>query len=356
MALIDCEGFGFSSAFQDFTTYAGWALNAGSYSNEAIVSGGPFSDSAVQVQSSHSIGKTLPSANATSLIVGVAFKTPSSSADYGALVFADSANASQTYITLKESAGQIIVTSGGSNFAADANMSGGTVLGSTGAVFSGSTWTYLEVEIVIAASGGGSVKCYINGGLVLSLSGVTTQGTANTGANAIGFKGPQNGNASYNNYADIYVCDTTGGAPWNAPLGVTQVLPLNPTANDAVQFTPNGLANNYQNAAKYPPVPATDFNQTTTVGNQDTFTHGSASSLTSIAGVAVKSLLLNPLVNGETMANRLLSSTSAAQGATRTPGTAGLLYTDVFETDPATSAAWTVAAAGSSRNGYKLLT
>lgn len=356
MALIDADGFGFSSSFADFVTYAGWINNVGV---QSIVSGGsPYGGNAVQVQSSHSVGKTLPSPNATSLTVGLAIQvTASGSNSYGALVFADLANASQTYVTFNGANGQIVATSGGSNFTVDANMSGGTVLGSSAAgVFTAGTFFYLEAQIVIATGTGGSIIVRVNGNVVLSVSGVATQGTANVGANSIGLKGPGNGNAAYNYYSDIYVCDAAGGAPWNTFLGPVRVQALNPTANDVVQFTPLGNLSNYLNAAEYPPVPATDYNQTTTVGNQDSFTHGSAAANASaVFGVAVKSLLLNTLANGETMANVVLSSASSTQGATRTPPSGGLLYTDVFELDPATAAQWTVAAMNASRNGYKLL-
>ena len=356
MALIDCEGFGFSSAYSDFTTYAGWTTFAGV--PVILASGSPWGGNAVQIQSSHSCGKALPSAGATSLIVGLAVTvTSSGSNSYGALVFVDSANNCQTAVTLNGANGQLVATAGMSSFAVDSNMTGGTILGSSHpGKFAAGTSFYLEAQIVIAAASGGSITIRVNGATVLSLAGVTTQGTANVGASYIGLKGPGNANPAYSHYSDIYVCDTSGSAPWNTFLGVQRVQSVNPTANDAVQFTPTGQASNYLNAAEYPPVPGTDYNSSSTVGAQDTFTHGSVTNLSAVSGVVCKSLLFNPAANGETMANVLLSSTSSAQGATRTPGAGGLLYTDVMETDPATSAAWTVAAAGACRNGYKLLT
>ncbi len=356
MAITDSESFGFSSSFQDYVTYANWVLLAGSYSNEQIVSGNnPFGGNSVQVQSSHAIAKSLPTGNTTNLMFGFYFKVLSNG-QYGAVVFSDSSNNCQVYIGLNGTNGQISVVTGAANVGVDSNLSGGTTLGTTAASsFTANTWNFLEVAIIFATASGGSVSVNLNGGNVLNLTSVTTQVSGITGVNFFVFKGPANGNAGYNYYSNIYVGDTTGSAPWNAFLGEVKVAAFNPTANDAVQFTPNGNANNYQNAAEYPPVPGTDFNQTATVNNQDSFTHGSLSGVVkSVYAVVTKSFMIDPS-GSHTMANVLLSSTSTAQGITNTPSTVGKVYTDVFETDPATSVQWVTAGANACRNGYKLL-
>ncbi len=130
-------------------------------------------------------------------------------------------------------------------------------------------WAYLEIVATIAANNGGNLTVRINGNTQLVLSNITTQ-NSNASTNQVTEYQFTSG-GGYCGVAHICLCDPTGPAPWNTFLDDVRVQTLLPTANDAVQFIPNGNSANWQNAAAVPPNPGADFNSDATVGDQDTF-------------------------------------------------------------------------------------
>lgn len=81
-----------------------------------------------------------------------------------------------------------------------------TLLGTSAAgVLLANTWQYMEMEYVISSTVG-SVKVYINGVSVLSLTGVNTQALATNTVSAIYLEGAVNAGRTY--FDDLYVTDT----------------------------------------------------------------------------------------------------------------------------------------------------
>ena len=148
----------------------------------------------------------------------------------------------------------------------------------------------------------------------------------------------------YNGISHCYVLDTTGAAPWNTFLGDVRVFSREAISNDAVQFTPNGLANNWQNAALVPPVPGTDYNGSPTVGQQDTYVvQDVPSNLGVIYGASVIALMNKSDAGGRSMAAVLKSTATTSVGANIAIATSPIVTRQMYQTDPATGVQWVLA-------------
>jgi hypothetical protein len=215
-------------------------------------------------------------------------------------------------------------------------------------------WAYVEIGVTVGTTTG-AITVRINGETVLSLTGVNTQNGGVAGITSVEFVA--SGNSGYiAAIAHLYICDATGPAPWNTFLGDVRVQTLLPTANDAVAFTPNGLATNWQNAASVPPVPASDYNADATVGAQDTFAAAAmASGLGAIYAVNVKAMA-GKSDAGPRSAATVIKSGSATGVATAVSigATTAQQVPGIFETDPNTTAPWSMAAVNAAKIGYKI--
>jgi len=150
----------------------------------------------------------------------------------------------------------------------------GVKLGETsGCGLTVATWRYIEVKVTIDNSAG-VVIIRSDGNVVLNLSGVDTQYSANAQINRLFHR-----HAFYNNVAgywdDFYILDTTGDAPHNDFLGDVRVDVLRPNgAGTYTDFTPSA-GSNYQNVDEAPgPDDNTTYNQGSSVADQDTYALG----------------------------------------------------------------------------------
>lgn len=156
---------------------------------------------------------------------------------------------------------------------------------------------------------------------------------------------------------DIGVLDTSiSGNPQF--YGDNNIQYLTATANGAtVNFTPNGLAANWQNVSQIPPN-ASDYNSSQTPGNTDEFVVGNLSALTeSVGGIFVVSNAEN-ISGGLHTYSRQWSGSSGntyASGSAVTLTNGYIAYGDSPTTDPNTSAAWTVAGVNGMKIGYTLV-
>ena len=151
------------------------------------------------------------------------------------------------------------------------------------------------------------------------------------------------------------LCDDTGSAPWNTFLGDVRVQNLFPTANDAVQFTPTGLATNWQNAAKVPPVPFTDYNASSVVGEQDTFVMQPVSSDIGIVyGVHNKPLVYKNDPGARSGAAVLKSDATTAVGVTTVLSETAAQLKTMYQVDPHTAVQWTPVDVNLIKAGYQV--
>lgn len=335
MALLDSESCGFSTTAADYTTY-----NILTGTAPTIGTSGPIGDNYFSIPGFNATYARPLAASATTFFFGM--RVQLYSGDISTFGFQDSVGIVLFFIGIT-SAGVLTV------YAAS-----GAVLGSASTVLSTSSWNYLEIGGVINASTG-SVTVKVNGTTVLTLSSVNTKGSSTLGSVGIVYFIQTSINHYSLAWTHMYFCDNTGSAPWNTYLGDVRVQALNPTANSSVAFTPNGLANNYQNAAKNPPVPGTDYNSAGTVGNTDLFVYSTiAASVATVYGINVKSLVAKSDSGARSAANVVKSGGTTSPGSTVTLSTSFMQISTVLQVDPNTSAAWTNSAINAMTAGYKV--
>lgn len=242
----------------------------------------------------------------------------------------------------------------GANTAIDVYDSTGVKVGSTanGSVPVGN-YTYLEFDVVFN-NVAGTIKVYLNGAIAINL---VAQNTGANGNSVSSFYMVQNNNNGGSHWDDLYVMNPVGAlAPYNAALGGCRVQTLYPTANDAVQWTPNAGTNFSEvNAVQFNN--GATFNSAGTVGFQDTLDNNALySNPVSIFGVAVTGAYAQDTGGGGVaVENVIISGVTTALG-TPTPVPAGAnTYAydqDIFQADPATAAAWLAASVNAVKIGY----
>jgi hypothetical protein len=153
-----------------------------------------------------------------------------------------------------------------------------------------------------------------------------------------------------------YLNDDTGSSPDNTFFGDMRVFAAEPTSNDSVVFTPNGLGDNWQNAAVVPPSFGVDFNSDVTLNAQDTYV---------VAGVpadfdtifAVCPLATCYAVGGtRSMAPVVKSASAVTVGASVGVTSIATALRSMTPDDPNTSSAWVAAnmIAGAIKVGAKI--
>jgi hypothetical protein len=347
VALQFTEGFGWTNSFNDLTTYGQWG-QGGNY-NPSIGSNGPLGDNYAVISGDNASLATrglIPSVSQAFVGCRVQWNGK------WALQVGDIANGTQMSAVFDGNAKTVTVYRGSYGLG---NYSG-TVIVPAVQYFWSSDFNYFEFGGLISATAG-TATVRINGATIIDASGLNNQGAANgTLTMNTAAWGDASNNGINMSLAHVYWCDTTGGAPWNGFLGDVRVQTLKPTANSAVVFTPTpGTDANWQVAATVPPSPTTIYNSDTTDGATDLFTIASMDpSLGTVFGVNVKGIYLKSASGNRSMAGTLKSGTASATGASLALGTNGAQWPAIFETDPATAAAWTQAAVNAAVTGYTI--
>jgi hypothetical protein len=357
MALIDSEGFGMSTTWADYLSYGAFQYLPGALiGTAAINTGGAYGDNYANAHNLNSTPVRAMAAAAATFYFGARtrIRQPSTSTVIGYFL-SDASFVNQIAIIILPDGTIQAKTAVGRTGSGERYNGAGTLLGATAPlVMPFDSWEYLEVFGVIDASAG-AVTVRLNGATVLTLTSVNTRGSAGSTMQRIGFQGGGAGDNAAMDTMHWYLCDATGSAPWNTFLGDVRVQTLFPTADDAVQFTPNGLGSNYLNAAKVPPVPFTDFNASATVGNQDSFVMQDIDgSTTTIYGVHVKPLMYKNDAGSRSGASVLISGGTTAVGSTTVLSEGGAQLHTMYQTNPDTAGAWTAAAVNAHKAGYKV--
>lgn len=201
-------------------------------------------------------------------------------------------------------------------------------------------WFYYEVYFKIADSGG---RCTVkmNGSTVMDFTGDTKNGGTSTNVDRVSFTGTGGSAASYTD--DFYICNALGSAPWNTFAGELRVLPSLPNGvGSSTQLTPTGSANNWDNVNDIPVVDTT-YNASPTVGLRDTYAMADISTTGSVLGVQVSTRMAKSDAGAVNMKAAVKSGATVAYGATRSVQATPVTYQDIWETNPNTGTAWSVA-------------
>jgi len=216
--------------------------------------------------------------------------------------------------------------------------------------FPPSVWNYVEMKATIHDSTG-SVEVRLNGAAVISATGLDTQSTGNAQTTEVRF---------WQAYVDdLYVVDTTGSAPYNTFLGDVRVRTLYPDgAGSSTQWTPLSSTNVSNIDETGTADDDTTYNSSSTPAQKDLFTFGN---LPDVSGtvLAVQARWKARKDDGGTREARsvIKSAATTDNGPTEALGLTYVSYLgDVLTADPATSAAWAIAAVNAIEAGYELIT
>lgn len=156
-------------------------------------------------------------------------------------------------------------------------------------------------------------------------------------------------------FSNGYATDTIGTVN-NTYIGDVLVIDLVATGpGSKTDFVAHGAASNWQVATTTPPVPATIYNESGTVGASDLFTHAALpDGTTAVLAVAVRMDMQKSSAGPRTMTATLLSNATTAQGAVLFPSTTPQSFGNIYDVDPATNQPWTVAAVNAVQYGYTI--
>lgn len=217
----------------------------------------------------------------------------------------------------------------------------GTVIGTTtGPVLVTNAWQHIECKILHSATAG-TVEVRVEGVTVLNLTGQNTSsgglGCAQVAVHVVG------GGGGDQCYVKDFVVWNGGGSSNNNFLGAVIVVGLLPASDEALNWTPVGAANGWSILDNAPPVD-TDYIEAGTgpipAAYAATLTD-LPPNVTSVRGVMTLVRARKTDGGDGNIQVSALSGASAATGANRPITSAFTYWSDIFEQDPATAAAWT---------------
>lgn len=213
------------------------------------------------------------------------------------------------------------------------------------------SWAFIEIRATIADTGGRCVV-RVDGQTVIDFTGDTKNGGTASTLDSLQFGGAGSGTIRY--YDDLYINDATGAAPHNTFYGPCRVYALAPTgAGTDTAFTPSAGAN--WTCVDEQPASAADFVTASTVGARDTYAMadlpGTVSQVFGVRPTAIAKSNDGAAVNLKTA----MRSAGTVYGGTTTPlGAGDSTVATIRSVDPATGAAWTVAAVNAAEAGFEV--
>ena len=274
------------------------------------------------------VTKTLD--NQATWIIGVAFQTNLFTAGNGLPLLLVIDNTTTQVDLRYDSNGHLYVTRNG------------TTLGTSILTLTAGAYAYIELKVLINSTVG-TIDLHVNGTSWLSLTGQNTQASANAYAQVIQL-GTDTGNTATWDYDDLYVLDGTGSAN-NAFLGDTRVQALRSTgAGHSTQFALGAGTSNWEAVSEATEDGDTTYVDSATAGQIDTYTFGA---LTPVSGTIpfIQTMLVARKDDAgiRTVADVISDGITDHVGASNNVGTSYQQWLTIHETDPVTSAAFTLA-------------
>lgn len=207
----------------------------------------------------------------------------------------------------------------------------------------------------------GVVHVKVNGVDWLNLTGQNTRATGSDqiGSLRLGHTGYGGGATlvpiAVFYYDDFWLVDTTGGenASFIGDCRVEAVFP-NGVGNYS-QFTVSPSGDNYTAVDDAAPNDDTDYVESGTVGNKDSYAFGNiAPALADVRGMVLWSYMKKTDAGERLMRTLVRSGTSEGESSDIAPGTAYAFLAGIHEVDPATSARFTVSALNAAEIGLKV--
>lgn len=230
----------------------------------------------------------------------------------------------------------------------------GTSLGiSAAGVIAINTWYWIAVKVTVHDSTG-VVTVYVNGSSVLSL---TSQDTRNGGSGIVDNIQLLSVAAGVNvDWDNVVILDTTGSAPLNdIPTEEWRIDTRSATgAGNSTQFTPSA-GSNWQNVDDATQDGDSTYNSSSTSGHTDLF------AIDNFDPGVVRAVQVNIVARRDDAGPREIrekcrSSSTNYNGTTQAVTGSYLVYRQIREVDPDTSAAWGSSALNAAEFGYELVT
>jgi hypothetical protein len=235
------------------------------------------------------------------------------------------------------------------------NSPSGTLLATSAPGTFDANWHYVEMSATLHDSTG-AVTVKVDGTTILTFTGDTKNGGTSTNIDTLKFKA---GRYNFEPTAtitidDLYLCNSTGTVN-NTFLGDVRVQSLLPSgAGASTELAVTGAANNHTAAGESPYNNAT-YNSSATVGQRDTYALSDlAAGTAGILGVQAVAHMQKSDSGAASAKLAIKSGATVYYDATQSLGTAIAAYSQVRETDPATSAAWTLAAVNALEAGMEV--
>lgn len=309
-----------------------WSTTA----NCSLVSNAPtgrLTQYAISVASNSTLDVSFTS-NFTEMWMGGAYYLPSGATFGTSVVIMAFLDGTTTQVDLRVNAsGQLVATRNG------------TTLGtSTNALTLGQGWFYLEVRAKIDPTVG-QVEVWVNNAQWLSLTGQNTRNTANTQTNRVRWGGGIS-NASNAFWKDMYTLDTGTGANTTRLGDVTVPVIYASGAGTNQQWSNTGGASqtaSVQDGRSHSgtwPDGDTSYISDSVSGHISDFAHDALSVSGSIFAVKRMSYVRSD-AGAANVQQVTLSSGTTHTSASRSVGATYGYITEILETDPHTSAAWT---------------
>lgn len=276
--------------------------------------------------------------------IGFAFYWNASGSATNQMVMFTDGGSTQTDLRLQTPAGYLVVTRNG------------TVLATSTQALPQNAWVYIEFQVTIGTTTGAyTVKVWSgpSPGTWLTASSVNTQATGNATTNGITF--PNMGYLSY--LDDLYVLNSSGSVN-NTFLGESRIYTSMPSGDDASYktWTPSAGTNHYANVSETPQDTDTTYNATGVIGNIDLFTYPSVTPSGAIFGVQSCLTFRKDDVGARTVSEQCKSGATVYTGSgVFSPSSSYLMFRQLRETDPNTSAAWVTANLNAAEFGIKLI-
>ncbi|MEM3713464.1 MAG: hypothetical protein QXF82_00790 [Nitrososphaeria archaeon] len=287
--------------------------------------------------------KNLP-ASKSILVVGAAIYLPNLPPATGLPIFqfADNGNR-QDYLRINPEGSIELMRGAYGN-------SGTSVAKSLPGIIRAQTWQYIECMIVINSITG-SVEVHVNEQTVMKAIGINTQTTANAYVTQV-----QIGYVDVVSYAITWYCDDLliDDANFHGDIRIETVLPN--AAGNYAQWTPVGATANYACVNETPPNGDTTYISSSTVGAIDSFQKPAIpTNAGSIMGVIVNMCARKDDANIRQIAALTRQNLTDYVGNTITIGDSYIYYQQIWETNPATTTAWTISAVNGAEMGVKVI-
>lgn len=341
MALRFTDGFDAG----DFAQKYAWSSTAGLSSNNTVL---PYGSGRTLAKSPNQVGALTRSITAaTTVIAGFAcyFTTNDSGFPANLMTFmGDSGAVSHVFLGTGDRDNSVTVYRGIFN---------GTKTALFTCTVSANTWHYYELKATIDDTTG-YVELRIDGSVTGSFTGDTRNAGTSTQIDAINMAGSQNNTGITVYWDDLYVLDTTGSAPYNTYLGDVRVRTIVPTAaGNSTQFTPSTGAN-YTTVDELP-FSTTDYVESSTSGQRDTYTLGDITGATTVYSVQANTIAKKTDASSFSLKSTMRTGSTDYYGSDTPLIATDQTIVDLRTQNPNTATSWTVSDVNGLETGFEVV-